>query len=265
MKDKEIKHYDRKELWEKLKQSQDNKERIEKTARMIPEDVTSIADIGCGNGLFLRYINDNLEIDDLVGVDFSEKAMEELKLDKKVGDITNIPLGNNSYDLVSALEVLEHLDLDEYQRAREELIRVSRGYILVSTPFNEDLELEFVKCPKCKTEFNSSHHKWSFTEERIRGLFEDRGYDCIGVEYISKRNIYLPIDHKKIKAVREYPDTVCPVCGYEIKGETKSGSITTGDLKDKTLVKLVKKILPKRETYKWIVGLYKSFSNRLSL
>ena len=258
MKEKEIEHYGSKELWDKLNKSEENSKRIEETAKMIPSDVKSIADIGCGNGLFLKYIDNHLDVDNLVGVDFSEKAMEELELNKQVGDITDIPIGDNSYDLVSSLEVLEHLDLNEYDKAKDELTRVSKKYILVSTPFNEDLELEFVECSKCKTEFNSSHHKWSFTEEKIRSLFDKKGYECIEIKYVSKRNIYLALNHKKVKSIRDHGDTVCPVCGYEIKGKSKEGVVTIKEIKDRPLIKILKKIWPKTHTYRWIVGLYKS-------
>jgi hypothetical protein len=50
---------------------------------------------------------------------------------------------------------------------------------------------------------------------------------------------------------------VCPVCGYEIQGQNKTGSVTTGDIKDRQFVTVLKKVWPKRYTYRWLVGVYK--------
>lgn len=257
MKEKEIRQYDSKELWENLNKSQTNKERIEKTAKMIPEDVKSIADIGCGNGIFLGYLSKHSSIKELVGVDFSEKAMEGLEGKKMVGDITKIPLGNNSYDLTSALEVLEHLDIKEYEVAKEELARVSKKYILISVPFDEDLKKEFLECPKCLSEFNMSHHKRSFEEKTVRELFIKQNYICSDIQYVSKRNIYFlltPIQSMLRKRSRRYfrKNIVCPVCGYQ---ETCSDG-SKDHQKSSSKGKFLKKLWPKRYKYKWIVALY---------
>lgn len=264
MKDKEIAHYGNEELWGRLSLSQSNKERVEETVKMIPQGVNSIADIGCGSGLFLNYINENTEIPDLVGIDFSEDAMKMLKVDKKVGDITSIPLEDDSYDLASALEVLEHLDLHEYRRAKEELVRVSRKYILVSVPFNETLEDEFIKCSECKTRFNKSHHKRTFNEEKMKKLFEEQGYRSVEIKYVSRRNDYLILTpllkaYRKIKGGIPAEGSVCPVCGYEVNNKSHGEGISVdreSHSSSSNIFSLLKKIWPKKHTYKWIASLY---------
>jgi ubiquinone/menaquinone biosynthesis C-methylase UbiE len=262
MKNKEIAHYGNEELWERLSLSEANRERIEQTIKMIPEGVDSIADIGCGSGLFLNYIEENTDISHLMGVDFSEDAMKMLKTSKKVGDITNIPLEEDSYDLVSALEVLEHLDLEEYRKAKEELVRVSKRYILISVPFAETLEDEFVKCPKCKTDFNKSHHKRIFDEETMKALFEAQGYRSTEIKYISERNVYFILTpifkwYKRRRGKLLLEGTVCPVCGYEVKNKAKATSMGRDRSATRSsLFSFLKKIWPKRHTYKWIVSLY---------
>lgn len=264
MKNKEIIHYGNEDLWKRLSLSETNRERIEETVKIIPEGVNSIADIGCGSGLFLNYIKENTDISPLIGVDFSEDAMKMLKVDRKVGDITTIPLEEDSYDLVSALEVLEHLDLEEYARAKEELCRVSKRYILISVPFAESLEDEFVKCPKCKTHFNKSHHKRTFDEQTMKALFEAQGYRSTEIKYISKRNVYFILTsmlkwYKKIRSKLLTEGTVCPVCGYEVKNKTKGGGTPAEKRRSSigsNLFSFLKKIWPKRHTYRWIVSLY---------
>jgi ubiquinone/menaquinone biosynthesis C-methylase UbiE len=263
MKNKEIAHYGNEDLWNRLSVSETNQERIEETVEMIPKGVNSIADIGCGSGLFLNYIKENKSISRLIGVDFSEDAMKMLKVDKKVGDITDIPLEEDSYDLTSALEVLEHLDLEEYEEAKKELARVSKRYILVSVPFAETLKDEFVKCPKCKTEFNKSHHKRTFDEGAMRDLFKDEGYRSIGIKLVSKRNTYFLLTkffkwYKRWSGKLLTEGTVCPVCGYQVKNEggTKAPEVKEASSAKSRLLSFLKRLWPKTYTYKWIVSLY---------
>jgi ubiquinone/menaquinone biosynthesis C-methylase UbiE len=249
--------YDNKKLWEDLKKSESNTERIQRIIEMIPKGVTSLADIGCGNGIFLNTLKQSGKISKLIGIDFSNLAMEDLQTEKLVGDITDIPLKTNSYEIVSALEVLEHLDKYEFEKAKKELSRVSSRYILISVPFNEDLEIEFFKCPSCKTHFNTSHHKRTFSEEKMKRLFIKEGFNPIDIQYISRRNEYIILTsvlkkYRKIFGIEKNSGMVCPVCGY--KQETVQRQSQRSDSKARS--SWIKKIWPKRYTYKWIATLY---------
>lgn len=254
----EREQYDNVQLWEHLNVSESNKERIEEASGMIPEDVKSLADIGCGNGLFLNFLKSNSDIKNLIGIDISEVALRGVKTNKKVGSITKIPLESKSYDTVCALEVLEHLDEKDFEKSKEELSRVSSRYILVSTPFEEDLELEFVKCPKCRTRYNVSHHKRVFREIDIKDLLKEYGFQCVNINYVSKRNEYLILSnlikrYRKLRGIRKSDRTVCPVCGFkELYVKTKDTDVR----KEHTPFSVFKNIWPKKYKYKWIVALY---------
>jgi uncharacterized protein with PIN domain len=154
--------------------------------------------------------------------------------------------------------------LQEYKKAKEELARVSKRYILISVPFAETLENDFVKCPECKTDFNKSHHKRTFDEETMKALFEAQGYRSTEIKYVSQRNVYFILTpifnwYKKIIGKLLTEGTVCPVCGYEVKN--KKGRNEVPVKKDRSMfvsnmLSFLKKIWPKRRTYKWIVTLY---------
>lgn len=251
--------YDNEQLWKHLNVSESNKERTKEISEMIPDDVNSLADIGCGNGMFLNYIKSTLDIKDLIGIDISEVALKGVKTDKKVGSILDIPLGSKEYDIVTALEVLEHLNEKDFEKGKEELCRVSSKYVLVSTPFEEDLELEFVKCPKCKTRYNVSHHKRCFSENDIKDLFKEYGFECVNVKYVSKRNEYLILSnairrYRKYRGIRKSDRTVCPVCGFK-ESNVKTNGVDSE--KKKSYISVFKNIWPKRYRYKWVVGIYK--------
>ena len=99
--------------------------------------IESALDVGCGEGFTLNKLSENKIGKRLEGVDFLETAIE---LGKKThpnlilsqGDIYKLKYQNNSFDLVMATEVLEHLK--DPKRGLKELIRVSKKYILLSVP-----------------------------------------------------------------------------------------------------------------------------------
>jgi len=101
----------------------------------------SILDVGCGEGFMLDFFAKNNLAKHLEGIDLSKEAIElgkfnfpSLKL--KQENIYSLPYSNNSFDLVTSAEVLEHLE--DPQKALSEITRVSNRYILLSVP-NEPL------------------------------------------------------------------------------------------------------------------------------
>lgn len=104
-------------------------------------EVSSVLDVGCGEGFTLdklqkKHIGKRLE-----GIDNTDDAIEigkKLHPDfvLKKGDVYELSYKTDSFDLVICTEVLEHLE--EPQKALSELIRVSKKYILLSVP-NEPL------------------------------------------------------------------------------------------------------------------------------
>ena len=87
----------------------------------------SILDIGIGDGFFSLYMRnkgvfvDTCDIDKGLSPDY-------------VGDIRNIPVKSNSYEAVTAFQVLEHIPWSDFGVALEELHRVSKKYVVVSLP-----------------------------------------------------------------------------------------------------------------------------------
>jgi len=99
--------------------------------------VDSILDVGCGEGFTLQRLYKNKIGKRLEGVDFQKSAIEigtklHPDLALKQGNIYNLEYKDNSFDLVMATEVLEHLD--DPKKGLKELIRVSKKYLLLSVP-----------------------------------------------------------------------------------------------------------------------------------
>lgn len=92
-----------------------------------------VADVGCGNGRFLRELTGRFPSMRLVGIDPSPAAIERLPpgVEPRRGSLLRIPAGVGEFDAAFAVESLEHSLLPE--RAISELCRVVRpgGRILI--------------------------------------------------------------------------------------------------------------------------------------
>lgn len=97
----------------------------------VKREVTSVLDLGCGNGRHAIYFaREGLEA---AGIDVSEQAIawakdwarrEALEVDFRVGDIGNLPYPNDSFGAVVSHGVLDHVPANLARAAVREVRRV---------------------------------------------------------------------------------------------------------------------------------------------
>lgn len=82
-----------------------------------------ILDVGCGPGAALLYLS---RFGDVIGVDLSDEALKYAKKRGKVikADISSLPFENESFDLVTCLDVLYHQWVKDNKKALLEIKRV---------------------------------------------------------------------------------------------------------------------------------------------
>jgi SAM-dependent methyltransferase len=107
---------------------------------MMPK-VDNVVDAGCGEGYAAKAIQQHVPDVKFYGFDLSALALEKARqihprMETASADITRLPITSKCADLVIALEVLEHIP--NPAAAVRELKRISRRYVLISTP-NEPL------------------------------------------------------------------------------------------------------------------------------
>lgn len=95
---------------------------------------SKILDLGCGNGYWLSWLKDK-GFKDLVGVDIAN-YLHDKSIPHSVVDINveKLPFPNTSFDLVTAFQVLEHLE--NYFLIEQEIKRILKpgGYFIFSVP-----------------------------------------------------------------------------------------------------------------------------------
>ena len=144
--------------------------RIIETANMMPHDVASVLEVGCGDGRVSKTIGDKFN---LTGIDIDTVRIKLFPGKKIIADISKLPIKNNQFDLVLSSEVLEHLDDETLLFAIKEILRVANKYILITVPFNETLPSQWVKCSKCGQIFHAWGHVRRFNLEILKKLFCD--------------------------------------------------------------------------------------------
>jgi SAM-dependent methyltransferase len=136
-----------------------------------------ILDIGFGTGAMLTFLT---RYGAVIGMDFEPEAIRfaRTRCDRPmlVGDISRTPLRTGSVDLVTAFDIIEHVEDD--RAAFNELARVCRpgGHLLVTVPAlqllwgNQDV---------------ISHHRRRYTLRDLRARVEAAGFRITTLSYFN--------------------------------------------------------------------------------
>ncbi len=271
MKSFEEEYYESERFWEgEALQDEGNIKRIKETASLIPPDTTSLVDIGCGNGVFVNYLQKEIPNLNLFAIDRSKSALKYVKTENKEGDIADIPLPDNSFDCVTCLEVIEHLPVGVFQKALSELVRISNKYVIISVPYDENLEKNHTQCPQCKSLFNADLHLRKFSDESIRQLLAGHNFECILTKKTGSQVFYKGhYQFTKLfypEHVRVWRSPICPICGYktienQVPKDVNKQNTNAVQTSHRSLISyftgLPKLFWPKEEKNYWIIGLYK--------
>ncbi len=137
---------------------------------------TSLLDIGSGRGVFLWPLLDAFPELSVTSVDLRPDRVRDLqavsrggvgRLAAQEGDARALPFPDASFELVTALEVLEHLD-DPVAAARE-ILRVASRAVVVSVPSQED---------------DNPEHIQLFSSGELRALLTRAGALRVDVEHV---------------------------------------------------------------------------------
>ncbi len=125
----------------------------------------AILDLGCGTGAFLETLGAELEAARTVGVDASRTALEYLEerhiehLDANLDE--PLVVQENGFQLVTAMDVLEHLPHPENLVRSAWLNLAPGGYFLASVPAHPSLYSDWDRM---------LHHVCRFTKQALKDL-----------------------------------------------------------------------------------------------
>ncbi len=90
---------------------------------------SSIVDVGCGNGLWLKVWNEDLNKTDILGIDGEYVDEDTFAVDKKYlfkADLKNVVSINKKFDVATSFEVGEHLPENCSDKFVETLVSLSK-------------------------------------------------------------------------------------------------------------------------------------------
>lgn len=203
-------------FWKAYGAGDDYEQRLGFVAGLVPEGTDSIADIGCGKGDVLNALLARDESLELLGVDISSQALSYVNAPTRAASLPDLPLPDDSFDLVICLQVLEHLDQATYTASLRELERVASRHLIIGVPFRENLRSKMALCARCGRPSHVDHHLRSFDIEDLSEMFEGFALDrwrTIGV--VSRREPDIAsLLRQRLAGRYNEPDLfACPFCG----------------------------------------------------
>ena len=144
-----------------------------------------ILDIGCGTGAML---DDLKPFGDVVGADFSPEALQfcvtrGAPAELARADVRRLPFADSSFDVVTAMDIIEHIDDDK--AAASEIFRVLKpgGRLLVTVPAFSSLWSEHDE---------ALHHFRRYTTPHLKDLFQRVGLSVDKLSY-TVTTLFAPI------------------------------------------------------------------------
>ncbi len=136
----------------------------------------NLLDIGSGRGVFLWPLLDAFPALPVTTVDLLDYRVADIQTVQAGGierlsayqmDVTALGFDDRSFDVVTMLEVLEHIPATE--KAMAEVCRVARRCLIVSVPSRPD---------------DNPEHLHLFTEQRLRVLLAAHGVRQVNASYV---------------------------------------------------------------------------------
>ncbi len=148
------------------------------------------ADIGCGNGSILAFLEQEYPESKFVGIDGYPEALINCRSRSKMvslqlQDITNLDAINNEedrYDVVFLMDVLEHLEVPQQTIEKIKSVLKKGGHIIATVPACQSLW-------STRDEFLGHYKRFSKTD--FKGLFRDNGYTVIKANYFFS-HLFMP-------------------------------------------------------------------------
>jgi len=137
----------------------------------------TILDAGCGTGLLMRQL---APLGTVEGVDISEEALEYCRerglTSVRRADVNQLPFAADSFDVVTALDVLEHLDDDAAALREWRRVLKPGGRVFLFVPAHRWL---------WSLQDEVSHHRRRYTDRTLRAAIDESGLEVERQSYVS--------------------------------------------------------------------------------
>lgn len=171
--------------------------RYKKLINYYAKDTTSILDIGCGDGQLLKNICGKVK----VGTDISKGICRNVQKNDFfliIADSEYLPIKNNYFDMVTCINVIEHVSNEESLIKEAKRVLKKGGLLILITP-NGDIELLLDLADSLRLKVPEGPHKFLKTKELIDIIY----FNDLKI-LISDRMITIPMGPKCLLKIGEF-------------------------------------------------------------
>jgi len=131
-----------------------------------------ILDVGCGTGYITDIINRSMDAN-IICCDMNSNrisfAKTQFHLETIIADITHLPFKNSSFDMVLAIEIIEHLP--NIESALNEIKRVTKKNIIITVPNDPYFMIaNFLRGKNLKSFGNPPDHINHFNKKTLKSI-----------------------------------------------------------------------------------------------
>jgi 2-polyprenyl-3-methyl-5-hydroxy-6-metoxy-1,4-benzoquinol methylase len=136
-----------------------------------------VLDIGSGRGWLSQYAA--AQGAQVTALDLSETNLKRIRqqdsrIHTVLGDACEIPIKDTKFDLIVALEVLEHIPQPEVAIAHWKSLLAPRGRLLICVPDQETIY--YMLCIHCNQKTPMNAHLHSFDAKKLTALLISAGF-----------------------------------------------------------------------------------------
>jgi len=118
----------------------------------------------------------------ITALDLKKPCITHEKITCLQGNAASLVFENDAFDVVVCAEVLEHIPSPTLEQACNELVRVSKQWVVIGVPLHQDTRSGATRCPSCKKTNPPWAHVNSFSIEHLKTLFA--GLETRKIQYV---------------------------------------------------------------------------------
>ena len=236
-------------------------DKVDRILRLVPDDVRTIVDIGCGDGAITNILAEQYET---TAFDRSREALSHVRDGVRMvrGDATDLPFRDGEFDLSFSSELIEHTVEENLERVIREIERVAAKYVFLSVPNDEKLMKRNTMCSSCRHVFHLYLHYHSFDLKRLRRLLP--GWRLIGTDVcgVPDKPTLNWVTVLKNRLAKDYfyvdgLNLICPSCGKAVESHRRTQAQRGISFALRVIEKAMVMLLGLKAKPDWLLSLFR--------